>query len=90
MVTNGITAAHVLGEMNIKVYVPGGLLINNSSVLVGSDAEAFIDRLNADICFISCKGLGGRRQTDGHFVRGNADPQALSQKLEKENRNIDV
>lgn len=58
VVTNGIIAAHVLGEMNIKVYVTGGLLINNSSVLVGSDAEAFIDRLNADICFISCKGLG--------------------------------
>lgn len=57
VVTNGITAAHLLGEMNIKVYVTGGMLINNSSVLVGSDAEAFIDKLNADICFISCKGL---------------------------------
>ncbi len=57
VVTNGITAAHLLGEMNIKAYVTGGLLVNNSSVLVGNDAEAFIDKLNADICFISCKGL---------------------------------
>ena len=57
VITNGITTAHLLGEMNIKVYVTGGLLINNSSVLIGNDAEAFIDKLNADVCFISCKGL---------------------------------
>ncbi len=57
VITNGITTAHLLGEMNVKVYVTGGLLINNSSVLIGNDAEAFIDKLNADVCFISCKGL---------------------------------
>lgn len=57
VITNGIITAQLLGEMNIKVYVTGGLLINNSSVLVGHDTENFINKLNADVCFLSCKGL---------------------------------
>lgn len=57
VITNGIITAQLLGEMNIKVYVTGGLLINNSSVLIGHDTETFINKLNADICFLSCKGL---------------------------------
>lgn len=57
VITNGIITAQLLGEMNIKVYVTGGLLINNSSVLVGHDTESFINKLNADVCFLSCKGL---------------------------------
>lgn len=57
VITNGLKIAETLGEMHIKVYCTGGLLIDNSSTLTGADAERFVDGFNADICFLSCKGL---------------------------------
>ena len=56
VVTNGLKIAQTLGEMRIKVYSTGGLLMDNSSVLIGAEAERFVDKFNADICFLSCKG----------------------------------
>ena len=57
VITNGLKIAQMLSDIHIKVYLAGGLLLENSSVLVGQDTENFIDNFNADICFISCKGL---------------------------------
>lgn len=57
VITNGLKIAQALGEMHVKVYSTGGLLLDNSSVLIGEDAQRFVDGFNADICFISCKGL---------------------------------
>jgi DeoR/GlpR family transcriptional regulator of sugar metabolism len=57
VVTNGLKIAQMLSELHIKVYLCGGLLMENSSVIVGQDAEEFISNFNADICIISCKGL---------------------------------
>ena len=57
VITNGLKIAQELGDMHIKVYSTGGLLMENSSVLTGADAERFVDAFNADICFLSCKGL---------------------------------
>ena len=57
VVTNGLKIAQMLSELHIKVYLCGGLLMENSSVIVGQDAEEFISNFNADICFISCKGI---------------------------------
>ena len=57
VITNGLKIAEKLGELHIKVYSTGGLLMENSSVLIGEDAERFVDNFNADICFLSCKGI---------------------------------
>lgn len=57
VITNGLKVAQMLSKIHIKVYLAGGLLMENSSVLVGQDTEKFIDNFNADICFIACKGL---------------------------------
>ncbi|MGN1093691.1 MAG: DeoR/GlpR family DNA-binding transcription regulator [Candidatus Neoclostridium sp.] len=57
VITNGLKIAQMLSEIHIKVFVAGGLLIENSSVLVGEDTVNFISNFNADICFLSCKGL---------------------------------
>lgn len=64
VITNGLKTAQTLGEMHIKVYSTGGLLIDNSSVLVGADAERFVEGYNADVCFLSCKGFS----EDGRFT----------------------
>lgn len=57
VITNGLKIAQILSEMHVKVYLTGGLLMENSSVLTGQDTEEFINRFNADICILSCKGL---------------------------------
>ena len=44
-------------ERGFKVYSTGGLLMENSSVLIGADAERFVENFNADVCFLSCKGV---------------------------------
>ena len=57
VVTNGLKVAELLSEMQIKTYCTGGLLIQNSLVFTGRQAETMADRMNFDLCFISCKGL---------------------------------
>ena len=57
VITNGLKIAEILGEYHIKTYSTGGLLIDNSYVFAGKDAENFVSSYNADICFISCKGM---------------------------------
>ena len=62
----------MLSELHIKVYLAGGLLLENSSVLVGQDTENFINHFNADVCFISCKGLSA----DGKFTDTSYEEKA--------------
>jgi DeoR/GlpR family transcriptional regulator of sugar metabolism len=57
VITNGLKITQILNELHIKVYLTGGLVLENSSVVIGQDAEDFINRFNADLCIISCKGL---------------------------------
>ena len=57
VITNGLKIAEKLGKMHVKVYSTGGLLMENSSVLIGADAERFVENFNADVCFLSCKGV---------------------------------
>ena len=64
VITNGLKIAEILGEYHIKTYCTGGLLIDNSYVFAGKDAEAFADNYNADLCFISCKGM----DSEGKFT----------------------
>lgn len=58
IITNGIATANVLNETSAKVFLCGGLIKNNSS-LVGSSALNMIDQFYADILLFSCCGLSG-------------------------------
>lgn len=69
VITNGMKIASMLSELHIKVFVSGGLLLENSSVLTGQYAEKFIDDFNADLCLISCKGMSDDgKLTDTSFA----------------------
>lgn len=69
VITNGMKIASMLSELHIKVFVSGGLLLENSSVLTGQYAEKFIDDFNADLCLISCKGMSyDGKLTDTSFA----------------------
>lgn len=56
VVTNSPKTSMKLGEINIKNYCTGGLLLMHSVAFVGSDAENFIANINADIFFFSSRG----------------------------------
>ena len=57
VVTNSPTTSMKLGELNIRNYCTGGLLLRHSIAYVGSGAEDFLNRFTADIVFFSCRGL---------------------------------
>lgn len=58
IITNGIKTATLLSEYkNIKIYCTGGIIRENSRSLVGQSARDFIKQFNADICFLSCRGM---------------------------------
>lgn len=57
VITNGLKAAMALGELHIKTFCTGGVMIDNSYCFVGRHAEKFIEQINADILFFSCRGV---------------------------------
>lgn len=77
VITNGLKIAQKLGEMHVKVYSTGGLLKENSSVLVGEEAQRFVDGFNADLCFLSCKGLSD----DGKLTDTSYDETQLRKRF---------
>lgn len=56
VVTNSPKTSMKLGENNIKNYCTGGLLLMHSVAFVGSEAEEFVSRINADLFFFSSRG----------------------------------
>lgn len=57
VITNSPKTSMKLGELRIKNYCTGGLLLDKSVAYVGSEAENFIRNFNADILFFSGRGL---------------------------------
>ena len=75
VITTGLKIAEMLGKMHIKTYCTGGRLREDSSVFVGRDAERSAARFNADICFISCKGM----DQNGRFTDTSEEETELRQ-----------
>lgn len=57
VVTNSTKASFVLAKTGIKTFVSGGEASKTSFAYVGTLAEEFIRRFNADICFFSVSSL---------------------------------
>ncbi len=57
VITNSLLTASTAVEYGIKVYSTGGYSENGSPVLVGPYAEETLNKLTADICFISSSAL---------------------------------
>ena len=56
VVTNSPKTSIRLGERKIKNYCTGGLLLMHSFAYVGSEAERFMESINADLFFFSSRG----------------------------------
>ncbi len=58
VITNGLKTASVLAEITgVEVYGTGGRLRENAMSFVGNQAMEFVRQFNADIAFLSCRGI---------------------------------
>ena len=72
VITNGIKTAMLLSDFkNITMMCTGGSLRENSKSLVGLAAKDFISRYNADLAFMSCRGIsvknGASEASEGEY-----------------------
>lgn len=73
VVTSGAKTAVSLAEANIRTLSTGGQMRIHSFSYVGSDAEEFVRKINADILFFSCHGL----DFDGTMSERSIDEASL-------------
>ena len=57
IITNSIRVLEKLRGKGIRCYLTGGMLLENSSALVGRIAEDTVASLFADVCFFSSQGI---------------------------------
>lgn len=58
VITNGLKTASILAELEgVEVYGTGGRLRDGAMSFVGTRATEFVQRFNADIAFMSCRGV---------------------------------
>ena len=57
VITNGVKALTALAEYGIRTVSTGGTLLSDCLALVGEEAHGTVEGYNADLAFISCRGL---------------------------------
>ena len=58
VITNGLKTATILADLGgVDVFGTGGHLRDNAKSFVGPQAMEFVQQFNADIAFISCRGV---------------------------------
>jgi DeoR/GlpR family transcriptional regulator of sugar metabolism len=57
VITSGIKTALLLSGTHVKFYSTGGRAINVAHSYVGQTAINTLKTFNADVCFVSCRGL---------------------------------
>ncbi len=80
VITNSPKTSIRLGEHNIKNYCTGGLLLMHSVAYVGSEAEKFIARINADVFFFSSRGY-----TENGLITDSSESEAAVKKAMLQN-----
>ncbi|MBQ9734853.1 MAG: DeoR/GlpR transcriptional regulator [Clostridia bacterium] len=85
VVTYSIKTAEIMCANHVKTYCTGGLIMENSLVCIGAEATDFADKINIDVCFMSCKGV----DEDGNFTDTSAEETAVRRAfLKKSKRRI--
>lgn len=66
--TNSLKVATVLNtHEHIELYMAGGLVKKRSSAVLGEKSIAFVGNFNADIAFISCRGVSEKGLFEADF-----------------------
>lgn len=83
VVTNSPLTSIRLGEENIKNYCTGGMLLLHSIAYVGSDAEKFISKINANVFFFSSRGYVENENITDSSIEEAAIKKAMLKNSEK-------
>ncbi len=57
VVTNDLRIASLLANSGNKVYIPGGLVSNDTGSIHGNDALEFLDKINIDVAFLAASSV---------------------------------
>lgn len=68
VVTSGAKTAVALAEANIRTFCTGGQMRIHSFSYVGTEAENFVRRINADLLFFSCHALSDDGQMSDRSI----------------------
>ena len=80
VVTNSPKTSMKLGEIGIKNYCTGGLLLMHSVAYVGGEAERLIHNINADLFFFSSRGY-----TEGGMITDSSVEEATVRQVMRQN-----
>ena len=72
VITSGARAAIALAAMGIRTLCTGGELARESFSFIGPDAEQTLARYNADVAFLSCRGLDAEGNATDSSIMENA------------------
>lgn len=57
VITNDLRIASLLANSGNKVYIPGGLVSNDTGSIHGNEALEFLDKLNIDVAFLAASSV---------------------------------
>ena len=83
VITNGSRAAISLAAAGIKTICTGGEITHESFSYVGTDAEALLQRYNANVAFFSCRGLNEKGFATDTSLLENSIRRIMIQKSER-------
>ena len=83
VITNSAKAPLVLSKTGVKTFVSGGESSKTSFAYVGTLAESFIRRFNADICFFSVSSLTPDGKLTDNSVAENQISRAMMEQSKK-------
>ena len=79
VITNSPSTSLELGNLGIRTFCTGGALLPSSQAFVGSGAEDFVRRFNADLMFFSSRGIS----EDGRITDSSVEESRLRQVMMK-------
>lgn len=84
VITNGSRAAISLAAAGIKTICTGGEITHESFSYVGTDAEALLQRYNANVAFFSCRGLNEKGFATDNSLLENSIRRIMMQKSKRQ------
>ncbi len=82
VITNSPKNSLKLAELHIKSFCTGGLMLENSIAYVGRLAESFITNFNADVFFLSSRGI----TEDGEITDSSLDETLIRKIMMKQSK----
>lgn len=82
IVTNSTKASFITSKTGVKAFVTGGEPSKSSYAYIGTLAESFIRKFNADICFFSVSSL----TTDGKLTDNSLSENQISKTMMEQSK----